>query len=134
MNMSNTFVNRVAEAMIHEQTTTGKDGQPRTFYNVSVRNPESKTGYSSFSLNKGQVLPCTKKDGTVVDGMRNLFLGDAEKTRKVSVCTRKAAAKRAATYTNVEMTNAQIAELFAADYAAYKAAKATETAPETAAE
>lgn len=133
MTNNNVWANRVSEAMIHEQKTTDANGVERTFYNVSVPCPESKTGFASFAVNAGQVRVCTNRNGDVVEGRKNILLGAPDKTRKVSLCTKLATKKRAAQYTQVEMTNQQIADLYAADYKAYKARqKATET--ETAAE
>ena len=113
------------EALIHDQKTTAADGTERTFKNVSVPYADSKTGYASFSVNDGQVRPCTNKDGTVVEGRHNILLGDPAKTRKVSICTKKT--KRKAEYATIELTNQQIADLYREDYKAYRARKAVET-------
>lgn len=112
--MANLFLNYVSEKLIHSNTTA--DGS-RQFVNVSVPIAGSDNGYGSFAVNLGQVLPATKKDGTVVDGMKNILLGAPEKTRKVSVL-------KGGAYESVEMTHAQIAEAVAESRRAYRAANA----------
>lgn len=113
--MANTFVNYVSEKLIHKN----KAGE-REFANVSVPVAGSKSGYGSFAVNLGQILPATKKDGTVVAGMKNILLGAADKTRKVSV------PNDAGEYDTIEMTNQEIVDAVAASRKAYKA---EQTAP-----
>ena len=111
------FINFISEKMLHtNRTADGKE-----FVNVSFPCAESKTGYASFGVNLGQVLDAKKKDGTVVAGYKSVLLGDAEKTRKVSVATNK----KGTSFKNIEMTNAAIADAFEASRKAYKAAAAT---------
>lgn len=75
------FINFISEKMLHvNKTSDGKE-----FVNVSFPCSESKTGYASFGVNLGQVLNATKRDGTIVEGYKSILLGDAEKTRKVSI-------------------------------------------------
>lgn len=112
--MANLFLNYVSEKLIHSNKT--KDDS-RQFANVSVPVAGSDNGYGSFAVNLGQVLPATKKDGTVVAGMKNILLGDAAKTRKVSIL-------RSGAYDSVEMTNAQIVDAVAESRKAYRAANA----------
>ena len=103
--------------MLHvNKTADGKE-----FVNVSFPCRESKTGYASFGVNLGQVLDAKKHDGTVVSGYKSILLGDAEKTRKVSVATNK----KGTSYKNIELTNAQIADAFEESRKAYKIATAT---------
>lgn len=111
----NAFINFVSEKMLHgNQTAEGKQ-----FVNVSFGCAQSKTGIASFAVNVGQVLNATKKDGTVVDGYKSILLGDADKTRKVSVATNK----KGTNYKTIEMTNGQIAEAFKASRTAYRQAQ-----------
>ena len=111
------FINFISEKMLHtNRTADGKE-----FVNVSFPCSESKTGYASFGVNLGQVLDAKKHDGTVVAGYKSVLLGDAEKTRKVSVATNK----KGTNFKNIEMTNAAIADAFEESRKAYKAAAAT---------
>ena len=111
------FINFISEKMLHvNKTADGKE-----FVNVSFPCAESKTGYAAFAVNMGQVLDAKKHDGTVVAGYKSILLGDAEKTRKVSVATNK----KGTSYKNIEMTNAAIADAFEESRKAYKAAAAT---------
>lgn len=113
----NKFINFISEKMLHvNKTADGKE-----FVNVSFPCRESKTGYASFGVNLGQVLPAKKHDGTIVSGYKSILLGDAEKTRKVSVATNK----KGTSFKNIELTNAQIADAFEESRKAYKIATAT---------
>lgn len=108
------FINFISEKMLHvNKTADGKE-----FVNVSFPCAQSKTGYASFGVNMGQVLDAKKKDGTVVAGYKSVLLGDAEKTRKVSVATNK----KGTSFKNIEMTNAAIADSYEASRKAYKEA------------
>ena len=111
------FINFISEKMLHtNRTADGKE-----FVNVSFPCSQSKTGYAAFAVNMGQVLNATKKDGTIVEGYKSILLGDADKTRKVSIATNK----KGTNYKDIEMTNAAIADAFEASRKAYKAAAAT---------
>lgn len=114
--MANLFLNYVSEKLIHTNQTS--DGS-RQFANVSIPVANSDNGYGSFAVNIGQVLQATKKDGTVVSGMKNILLGDPAKTRKMSVLVGGA-------YESVEMTNQQIADAVAESRKAYRAANEAE--------
>lgn len=114
------FINFISEKMLHvNKTSDGKE-----FVNVSFPCAESKTGYASFGVNLGQVLDAKKHDGTVVSGYKSILLGDAEKTRKVSIATNK----KGTNYKNIELTNAQIAAEFENSRKTYKAATVVATA------
>lgn len=107
----NVFINFISEKMLHTNTTaTGKD-----FVNVSIPCAQSKTGYASFGVNLGQILNATKRDGSIVAGYKSILLGEADKTRKVSVATNK----KGTSYKDIEMTNAAIADAFNAARNAY---------------
>lgn len=112
--MANLFLNYVSEKLIHANQT--EDGS-REFANVSIPVEGSKSGYGSFAVNKGQILDATKKDGTVVPGMKNILLGAPEKTRKVSI-------QKGKSYKTIEMTNQEIVDAVAASRKAYRAAQA----------
>ena len=116
MAKTNIFLNYVSEKMVHiNKTADGKE-----FANISIACPKSKTGLATIAVNLGQVLDSTKKDGSVVAGMKNILLGDPAKTRKVSIATNK----KGSNYKTIEMTNAEIAEMFAEERKAYRAAQA----------
>lgn len=109
----NAFINFISEKMLHtNQTASGKD-----FVNVSIPCVQSKTGFASFGVNLGQVLDAKKKDGTVVAGYKSILLGEADKTRKLSVATNK----KATNFKDIEVTNAQIAAYFNNARNAYRA-------------
>ena len=113
MAKKNSWLNYVSEKMIHQnQTAEGKE-----FANISIACPNSKTGLATIAVNLGQILDSTKKDGSVVDGMKNVLLGAPEKTRKVSIL-------KGGQYETVEMTNAQIVKAVAESRKAYRAAEA----------
>lgn len=119
------FLNFRPNATIREQKT----GDGKTFYNVSVPCPQSKSGWGSFGVNPGQVYAATKRDGTVVDGYSSILLGKPEGTRQVSICTKLAKGRAKAAYETITMSNADIAAMVAEDRKAYLAAhKATEEA------
>lgn len=122
-NTNSTFVNHYPAGMIHFNTATDKNGNERQFANVSFNCPESKSGYGTFSVNMGQLLPATKKDGTVVNGRYSILLGDAEKTRRVSIATNRAKNKSQRKYACILLTNAQIAEYISTARAEYKEAQ-----------
>ena len=109
--MANLFLNYVSEKLIHQNST--EDGS-REFANVSIPVEGSKSGYGSFAVNLGQVIDSTKKDGTVVPGMKNILLGAADKTRKISI-------QKGKKYVTVEMTNQEIVDAVAASRKAYRA-------------
>ena len=119
--MANIFANFVSEAMTHKnQTAEGKE-----FYNISIATDKSATGYGSFAVNLGQVMPATKKDGTVVDGYRSILLGAPDKTRNVSVAVKKG---KKVSYKDIQMTNQEIVDCIKASRKAYRAANAAEEA------
>ena len=112
----NSWLNYVSAKMIHiNKTAEGKE-----FANISIACPQSKTGFATVAVNLGQILDSTKKDGSVVDGMKNILLGAPEKTRKVSVATNK----KGGQYKTVEMTNEAIAAMVTEERKAYRAAQA----------
>lgn len=116
MAKTNAWMNYVSEKMIHiNKTAEGKE-----FANISIACPQSKTGLATIAVNLGQVIDATKKDGSIVEGMKNILLGDPEKTRKVSIATNK----KGTNYKTVEMSNADIAAMVLAERKAYRASKA----------
>lgn len=112
----NAWMNYTSEKMIH----INKTGEGKEFANISIPCPQSKTGLATIAVNLGQVVQATKKDGTPVEGMKNILLGAPEKSRKVSIATNK----KGTNYKSVEMTNADIAAMVAEERKAYRAAQA----------
>lgn len=119
MASQNIFLNAVSVKMIHENETS----EGKKFANVTIPYADSKTGLASFGVNLGQVMQATRKDGTEIEGMKNILLGKPEGTRQVSVCVKQTKAGKR-TYENVTLTNAAIAEAFNAARAEYKASLA----------
>lgn len=112
---TNIFMNWVSKSLIHEAHKDDK-----VFYNLSIPYAESKTGYASLSLSKGQVLDATKRNGEVNPAFASVLLGAPEKTRKLSICTKITKAGKK-TYGEIELTNKQIADLYEESRKAYKA-------------
>lgn len=116
---ANIWANFVSAKLVHEKDRADGTG---TFVNVSIPCTLSKSGYASMALNAGQVKPATApKSKKVVDGMVNILLGDPDAKRKVSVATNK----KKTNFKQVELTNAEIAQLFADNRTAYEAAQET---------
>lgn len=116
------FLNWVSEKMIHVNKTT--DGG-KEFANISIACPQSKTGLATIAVNLGQVLDSTRKDGTVSEGFKNVLLGGADKTRKVSIATNK----KGTNYKTITMTNQEVADMVAAERKAYRASQAKAEQP-----
>ena len=72
----------------------------------------------------GQLLPATKKDGTVIDGRYSILLGEADKERRVSVATNNPKNAKSRKYADLKLTNAQIAEYVNTARAEYREAQA----------
>ena len=108
--VKNTWINRVSEKLIHEQTSsTGK-----AFKSISIPMAD---GYGSIAVNEGQVFAAKNRTtGEVVDGYYNVLLGAPEKERNISVPNGKG-------FKSQKMTNKEIADLVDADRKAYKAAQ-----------
>lgn len=99
------FLNNVSDKMIHARTT--KDG--KSFVSVNVSCPQSENGIGTISISPNQVFESTRKDGTVVNGYKNIFLGKPDGTRKVSI---KVKGDNSSTYDNVSMSNKDIKDMF----------------------
>lgn len=125
------FLNRVSTKLIF----LSKD---ETFYNLRIPYEKSKDGFLTVTMRLGQVIDSTKKaDKSVIEGYKNIVLGSPDTVRQCSICTKLPTAKREGKYDKIELTNAQLVELFKQNRAAYKAAQKAkqaeaETAPATA--
>ncbi len=104
------FINHYPAGMVHFNRTTDRNGNEREFATVSFSCPESKNGYATFTVNLKQLLPSTKKDGTVVDGRYNILLGNPDGKRRVSIAANNAKKKEDRRYADVELTNQQVAK------------------------
>ena len=113
MEAKNLFINFVHEALIH--VNTRQDG--KQFANISVPCQESKTGYASFAINMGQLLPATKRDGSEVAGYKSILLGNPEQTKKLSVATNK----KGTSWKDITVTVQEIADMFNSAREAYRA-------------
>lgn len=103
------FVNNYPSRLLHKR-------EAKTVFNsISFR---LNDGWASFTLPLGMSKPATRRDGSVIDGCMNLFLGDADKTHNVSV------RKADGSFDTFEMTNQAILEAIQADRAAYQASVA----------
>lgn len=107
------FVNYVSDALVH--SNTNKSG--KTFKNLSIPTDMSKTGFASIALADGQIMPATKRDGSVIEGYVNVLLGKADSVKKISVATNK----KGTAYKTIEVTAQQIADMFAENREAYRA-------------
>lgn len=103
------FVNNYPASLLHKR-------QAKTVFNsISFRLNDA---WASFTLPLGMSKPATRRDGSIIEGCMNLFLGDAEKTHPVSV-------RNASGFYDVfEMTNQAILDAIQADRAAYQASVA----------
>ena len=108
------FLNNVSDKMIHARTT--KDG--KSFVSINVSCPQSENGIGTISVSPNQVFESTRKDGTVVDGYKNIFLGKPDGTRKVSI---KVKGDNSSTYDNVSMSNKDIKDMFDTERDNYRA-------------
>lgn len=117
MAAKNLFINFVNDALIH--INTRQDG--KEFANISIPCDQSKTGYGSFSVNMGQLLDATKRDGTTVDGYHSILLGKPDQKKKLSIATTKKGDK----WKNIEVTVQEIADMFNNAREAYRAQSAT---------
>jgi hypothetical protein len=124
------FANRISEKLIHYNTNKKTDKQ---FANVSIPYAESLNGYATTPVSMGQVLDAKNQDGSIATGVKNIYLGEADKTRDLSVLVKEATKRKPAEYKTVTLTNKEIADLVKADKAAYrkaqKEAKAQAEAP-----
>ena len=103
------FINNYPASLLHKR-------QAKTVFNsISFRLNDA---WASFTLPLGMSKPATRRDGSVIEGCMNLFLGDAAKTHNVSVRNSDG------TFDVFEMTNAAILEAIQADRAAYQASVA----------
>lgn len=103
------FINNYPARLLHKREAK------TVFHSISFRLNDT---WASFTLPAVLSKPATRKDGTIIDGCVNLFLGGADKTHNVSV------RKPDGTFDVFEMTNSAISEAIQADRAAYQASVA----------
>ena len=100
------FINNYPTRLLHRREAK------TVFHSISFRLNDA---WASFTLPAGLSKPATRKDGSVIEGCMNLFLGDGDKTHRVSI------RKPDGTFDVFEMTNAAIYQAIQADRAAYQA-------------
>lgn len=113
MAKNNLFLNRVSEKLLHVNTS----GDGRKFMSVSFPCPESVTGFATLSVSMNQMFASTKKDGTVVNGYKNILLGKPDGERHVSIAVDTADGRA---YESMVMTNTEIVARVDASRNAYR--------------
>lgn len=83
------------------------------YVTVGVPNPVAGSDWGRVVIRTTQATDVIKKDGSVVNGVKNIVLGKDDKERTVSIATDKG-------YKKIKLTNREIAELWKANRAAYK--------------
>lgn len=111
------WLNYVSEKMVH---VNKRESDGKEFANISIACPQSKTGLATIAVNLGQVINSTRKDGTVVEGYKNILLGKPERELTVSVATNK----KGTNYKNIKLTAEQVANQYAEERKAYRKAQA----------
>lgn len=81
--MANVWLNYVSEKMIRIYKTKNRGG--KEFASISIKCPQSKTGFATLAVNLKQIFNTTRKDGSIVEGYKNVLLGAEDETRKISV-------------------------------------------------
>lgn len=104
--MANVWLNYVSEKMIRIYKTKTKEG--KEFASISIKCPQSKTGFATLAVNLKQIFNTTRKDGSVVKGYKNIFLGKEDENRNVSI----AVGDRSTYYKDILMTNKEIIGAF----------------------
>lgn len=124
------FINHYPKGMVHFQDYVNSKGEPGTLASVTIDCPQSKTGKATIAVNLGQLLPAKKRNRQtgkkyVVKNRWNIFLGDKDELRDVSIALNNAKKKENRKYQTIQMTNAQIEamvttarELYAEEHAA----------------
>ena len=106
------WINNVSTKLIRKVKTV--DGS--TIFTVAVPFASSKNGFAMIAVNASQVFPAKTRNGVTNDRFRNILLGKPDALRKASVMTDKASK----TYEKIDITNADLAEIFRESRAAYK--------------
>lgn len=104
--MANVWLNYVSEKMIRIYKTKNRGG--KEFASISIKCPQSKTGFATLAVNLKQIFNTTRKDGSVVKGYKNIFLGKEDENRNVSI----AVGNRSTYYKEILMTNREIVGAF----------------------
>ena len=114
----NTWLNYLSTKLIRSATT--QDG--KEFKSISIPYEESANGFATLTVANGQIFAAKNKSGVENPAFQNVLLGKPEATRKVSICTKMKTDTEKGEYATIELTNAQIGELYQASRQAYKAA------------
>ena len=116
INMTNnkfSWINDVSTKLIHQVKT---NDSKKNLLSISIPFESSENGYASILIDVNQIYPSRNKNGIINDRFRNILLGKPDASRKVSVMTDKASK----TYEKIDITNADLAEIFRESRAAYK--------------
>lgn len=124
--MAKVFLNYINARSIHENTN--KDGKAFKSVSIPWSDPRAVTGFAKINVQPGQVIPCTDRQGNVVDGRNNIVLGKSDSTRKVNICVSAKTDTAEAVYEDIEMTNAEIKAMYDDSRKAYKKSLAIATA------
>ena len=127
--INKTWIDWVNTALVRTFSNKKND---KTFKSISIPYANSQNGFITVSVSNKQVFVSKYRNGTENQNYVDVLLGKPDEVRKVSICT-KAPVKGVCQgeYTDIYITNAEIAESFNASREAYTAAKAS--AQETAA-
>jgi hypothetical protein len=115
--MANVWLNYVSEKMIRIYKTKNRGG--KEFASISIKCPQSKTGFATLAVNLNQIFDTKRKDGSVVKGYKNIFLGKEDENRNVSI----AVGNRSTYYKEILMTNREIVGAFVEDSKDYSKPK-----------
>ena len=115
--MKYVWLNHISEKMIRIYKTKTKES--KEFASISIKCPQSKTGFATLAVNLKQIFNTTRKDGSVVKGYKNIFLGTEDENRNVSI----AIGDRSTYYKEILMTNSEIVEAFVEDNKNYSKSK-----------
>ena len=81
--MANVWLNYVSEKMIHIYKTKNRGG--KEFASISIKCPQSKTGFATLAVNLKQIFNTTRKDGSIVEGYKNILLGKEDEIREIPI-------------------------------------------------
>ena len=119
-----TYLNAIPKALIYAKTAT--NGHKFSTINLPIGQKLGlKAQWVTITVNGGQVFGKN-------DAYKNIALGESEATRMVSYptqCKKNGAPRKGTSYSNLTVTNADIAEVYKAVRADYEASQATAEAP-----
>ena len=99
------FINNYPLALCHARTTT------RSFTSVNFK---LNGRWASFALPNNMLMQSNKRNGQPIPTCKNLFLGQADEVRTVSVQNTNGG------YDNIKMSNAEILKIITENRVAYR--------------